>query len=162
MKQKQFTVISGPGLLMRAHASGAGSAQWDVFEKKAIFLHDRKHGQYGEALGSVAVPEIGPKIRLTAAACGDYAALVLTDGTKTYYTPTVKVSNVTSGKAGLWLYQIGDRQEFGNFELSLAHFGPVPRGPTGQAQTLLWSDEFKAPALPSPQDWVLVLERAKP
>jgi hypothetical protein len=43
--------------------------------------------------------------------------MVLTDGTKTCYTPAVKVSNVSSGKAGVWLYQIGDRQEFGDFEL---------------------------------------------
>ena len=104
------------------------------------------------------MPEIGPKIHLTAAACGEYAALVLTDGKKTYYTPMVKVGNITTGKAGLWLYQIGDRQEFGNFELSRAQFGPVQLGPIGHARVLLWSDD-KAPGLPSPQDWVLVLER---
>ena len=150
------------GIILRFHSPDSYLVALYTPSLKAIYIHDRKNGEWGDPLGRVDVPEIGPKIRLTAAACGDYAALVLTDGTKTYYTPTVKVSNVTSGKAGLWLYQIGDRQEFGNFELSLAHFGPVPRGPTGQAQTLLWSDEFKAPALPSPQDWVLVLERAKP
>jgi hypothetical protein len=132
---------------MRAHASGAGSAQWDVFEKKAIFLHDRKHGQYGEALGSVAVPEIGPNVHLTAAACRDDAALVLTDGTKSYHTPSVRVGNVTGGSAGLWFYQVGERQEFANFELSPAQFVPSV-------------DVFKAP-VPTPQDWVLVLGRVK-
>jgi hypothetical protein len=129
---------------------------------KAIYIHDRKNGQWGDPLGQVGVPEIGPKIRLTAAACGEYAALVLTDGKKTYYTPTVKVGNVANGKAGVWLYQIGDRQEYGNFELSRAQFGTVLRESKGQAHPLLWSDEYKAPGLPSPQDWVLVLERVKP
>ena len=47
---------------------------------KAIFLHDRKNGQWGEMLGRVDVPEVGPKIHLLAAACGECAALVLTDG----------------------------------------------------------------------------------
>ena len=128
---------------------------------KAIYVHDRKNGEWGGHLGQVAVPEIGPKIRLTAAACGEYAALVLTDGKKSYHTPIVEVSNVASGKAGLWLYQIGDRQEYGNFKLSRAEFGPArveqttqtPPGPP---------DEYHPPQLPSPQDWVLVLEQVKP
>ena len=87
--------------------------------------------------------------------------MVLTDGTKTYHTPIVEVSNLTSGKAGLWLYQIGDRQEFGRFELSRAQFGPatVEQTPKGVSRP---ADEYQPPRLPSPQDWVLVLERVKP
>ncbi len=127
----------------------------------SIFLHDRKDGKWGDSLGAIPVPEIGPKIHLTAAACGDYMALVLTDGRKNYYTPIVKVGNTTPGKAGLWLFQIGDRQEFGNFELSRAQFTPVKREVKGYADHLIPSDEFRAPRLPSPQDWVLVLERVK-
>jgi hypothetical protein len=128
---------------------------------KSIFLHDRKNGQWGEQLGRVPVPEIGPKIQLTAAACGSYAALVLTDGKKSYYTPTVKVENVGSGKAGLWHYQIGNRQEYAKFELSKAQFEPNTPGSKGQRGTVVWSDEYKLPPVPSPQDWVLVLERSK-
>jgi len=127
---------------------------------KAIYIHDRKNGTWGEPLGQVAVPEIGSKIRLTAAACGDYAAMVMTDGTKTYSTPSVKVSNVSSGKAGLWLFQVGERQEYGNFELSQTLFAPSKLEATGKAHRVV-SDEFKAPNVPSPQDWVLVLERAR-
>jgi len=149
------------GIILRFHSPDNYLVALYTPSLKAIYIHDRKNGGWGDQLGRVDVPEIGPKIRLTAATCGDYAALVLTDGTKSYYTPMVKVSNVTSGPAGLWLYQIGDRQEFGNFELSRAQFGPVQRGPIGQAHALLWSDEYKAPGLPSPQDWVLVLERVK-
>ena len=84
----------------------------------AIFLHDRKDGQWGDQLGAMPVPEIGPKIHFSAAACGDYAAMVLTDGKHSYCTPVVKVANVKPGKAGLWFYQIGDRQEFSDFALS--------------------------------------------
>ena len=88
--------------------------------------------------------------------------MLLTDGTKTYYTSTVKVSNVASGSVGLWLYQVGDRQEFSDFKLSRAQFVPVPSETRKQGHALQWSDEYKAPGLPSPQDWVLVLERVKP
>ena len=108
------------------------------------------------------MPEIGPRIHLTAAACGNCAALVLTDGKKSYYTPIVKVGNTTPGKPGLWFYQIGDRQEFRNFELSRAQFAPVKREVKILADHLILSDEFSSPRLPSPQDWVLVLERVKP
>ncbi len=90
---------------------------------KAIYIHDRRNGDWGEQLGRVAVPEIGPKMRLAAAVCGDYAAMVLTDGKTTYHTAVVEVSNVARGKAGLWLFQIGDRQEYGDFELSQAQLG---------------------------------------
>ena len=87
--------------------------------------------------------------------------MVLTDGKKTYFTPTVKVSNATSGKVGLWLYQIGDRQRYGNFELSRTQVAPLNRTAEQTNYTVLWSDEYIAPGLPSPQDWVLVLERIK-
>jgi hypothetical protein len=87
--------------------------------------------------------------------------MVLTDGRRTYSTPAVKVTNLTSGKAGLWLFQIGERQEYSNFELSWTPFAPAKPDAVGQAHRVV-SDEFKAPAVPSPQDWVLVLERVRP
>jgi hypothetical protein len=129
---------------------------------KAIFLHDRKNGQWGDKLGSVDVPAIGPKIHLLAAACGEFAALVLTDGQRTYSTPVVKVGNTTAGKTGLWLFQIGERQEFGRFAVSATPFDP-PKGPVeARLPGVIRTDEYHAPDLPSPQDWVLVLERLKP
>jgi hypothetical protein len=108
------------------------------------------------------VPEIGPRIRLTAAACGEYAALVLTDGKQTHCTPIVKVSNVAAGKTGVWLFQIGDRQEYSAFELSRAQFAPPQGDPADLATAMAWSGEYKAPNVPSPQDWVLVLEKVGP
>jgi hypothetical protein len=129
---------------------------------KAIFLHDRKNGQWGEMLGRVDVPEIGPTLHLLAAACGQFAALVLTDGERTYATPVVNVGNTTAGKTGLWLFQIGERQEFSHFAVSSTPFDP-PKGPVeARFPGVIRTDEYHAPDLPSPQDWVLVLERFKP
>ena len=137
--------------------------------RKAIYLLDRKNGQWGPffayripQLGIVDVPEIGPKIRLTAGACGDYAALVLTDGTRTYHTPAVTIGNVKSGKAGLWLSDVGERQQYDNFGLSRTRFAPVEIENLDPSRHLIRPGEDVAPPTPSPQDWVLVLEREKP
>ena len=127
---------------------------------KAIYLHDRKNGAWGEQLGRVDVPNSGMRIRLTAAACGSLAALVMTDGVKSYHTPVVEVGNVASGKTGVWVYQIGERQEFGKFELSRASFGQAAVEQTSEGVPKS-ADEYRPPQLPSPQDWVLVLERVK-
>jgi hypothetical protein len=125
---------------------------------KAIYIHDRRQGSYGEPLGKVDVPEIGPRFRLLAAASGDRAALVLTDGARTYATPVVRVTNVKPGKTGVWFFRIGERQEFGNFQVSRTAFAPeVARA----AIQPIASDEYHAPPVPSPQDWVLVLERVR-
>jgi Protein of unknown function (DUF4038)/Domain of unknown function (DUF5060) len=150
------------GIILRFHGPDHYLVALYSPSLKSIFIHDRKNGQWGEALGKVDVPEIGPNIRLTAAASGDYAALVLTDGQKTYYTPIVSVSNTQAGQVGLWLYQIGERQEFDNFEVSRTQFARTLPKIKGQTPTLIWSGEYQAPRLPSPQDWVLVLERVNP
>ena len=147
------------GLILRFHDADNYLVALYSPSLKSIFLHDRKNGSWGNALGKVAVPGIGKDIRLTAAVSGEYAALVLTDGKKSYYTPTVKISNTTAGKTGLWLYQIGDRQTFDNFEVSATRFVPAAR--KGQTTSEAPSGEYKVPRLPSPQDWVLVLERKK-
>jgi hypothetical protein len=128
----------------------------------ALYLHDRRDGDWGDPLGRVAVPEIGPRIRLTAAVSGEYAAVKLTDGERVYRTPLVRVSNVEGGQVGVWLYQIGDRQEYDGFEVTRADFDvPVPTTADPSA-AVVWSGEYAAPNVPSPQDWVLVLERAAP
>jgi len=125
---------------------------------KSIFIHDRKDGSWGGMLGEVSVSEIGSDIRLTAAVTGEYAALVVTDGKKTWRTPAVKIQNKTAGKVGLWVYQPGV-QRFDNFEVSATTFVPVDENEAkGQKSQ---SYDYKAPDLPSPQDWVLVLERVK-
>ena len=125
---------------------------------KSIYIHDRRNGQWGKMLGKVDVREIGPRIQLTMAACDRFAALVLTDGKNSYSTPTVKVTNVERGKPGLWLFQIGDRQEFDCFAVSATRFEPPVGLVDGRVGEVITSDEYHAPNLPSPQDWVLVME----
>jgi hypothetical protein len=125
---------------------------------KGIAIHDRRDGAWGEALGVVKTPGIGPDIRLTAAASGDYAALLVTDGKKTWRTPAVKVRNTTAGKTGLWFYQIGEQQAFDNFAVSETTFTPKQAKDSGKAP----SADYTMPDLPSPQDWVLVLEKVTP
>jgi len=156
------------GIILRFHDPSNYLVALYTPSLKRIYLHDRKGGQWGDPLGEVAVPEIGPRIRLTAAACGDRAAMVLTDGKKTYCTHVVKVTNTKAGKVGLWLFQIGDRQEFADFKVSKASFAP-PKRETGHRPSppsspdakvvRLHSDQWRTPNVPSPQDWVLVLER---
>jgi hypothetical protein len=85
--------------------------------------------------------------------------LVVSDGKQTWRTPTVKVSNSTSGKSGLWFYQIGEQQEFRKFAVSAT---PLAAGAGEATQDLGGpTGDYLAPDLPSPQDWVLVLERVK-
>lgn len=80
-------------------------------------------------------------------------------GTVTYATPIVKVGNTTAGKTGLWMFQIGERQEFGRFAVSATTFDPPPVSSEAELPRVIQTDEYHAPDLPSPQDWVLVLER---
>ncbi len=117
---------------------------------KSIFIHDRRDGSWGAILGKVDTPDIGPEVRLSAAVVDEYAALVVSDGKQTWRTPPVKVTNSAAGKTGLWFYQIGERQEFGKFEVS-------PMAAVSNSGAL--TGEYTAPDLPSPQDWILVLER---
>ncbi len=150
------------GIVLRFHGPDHYLVALYSPSAKSIFLHDRRNGEWGEALGRVAVPEIGPRIHITAGVSGEYAAMVLSDGTRTHHTPLVRIGNLSAGKAGLWLYQIGDRQEFDNFELSRARFGPASRDPKAPVPLAMESDEYQAPPVPSPQDWVFVMERVRP
>lgn len=116
---------------------------------KGIFIHDRRNGEWGAMLGHVKTPDIGPVIQLVAAAVDEHAALLVSDGKKNWRTPPVKVTNTASGKTGLWLFQVGEQQAFGKFEVS-----PMSVGADGPS-----TGQYLAPDLPSPQDWVLVMER---
>ncbi|AIE87695.1 alpha-L-rhamnosidase domain protein [Fimbriimonas ginsengisoli Gsoil 348] len=119
----------------------------------AIYIHDRRSGDYGEMLGKVEVRDLGPRITLTATVCGDNAIMELRDGVRKVATQSVRIANRSKGSAGLWMYQVGDHQEYSNYRLSDA---------TGKlTRPVIVFSEFRAPGLPSPQDWVLVLRRIR-
>lgn len=145
------------GIILRFHGIDEYLVALYTPQLKGIYIHDRKNGNWGERFGEIAVPEIGPNIHLIAAVSGAYAAMVLTDGTRTYSTPVVRVSNTTSGKPGVWLFQVGERQEYACFELSRTPFAPSALEAAGNVHRV-GPDAFQAPNVPSPQDWVLVLE----
>ncbi|MHA1128645.1 MAG: hypothetical protein ACTSRN_06820, partial [Alphaproteobacteria bacterium] len=81
-------------------------------------------------------------------------------GKKTWRTPAVKVRNTTAGKAGLWFYQIGEKQAFDNFKVSATTFTPALAGADNERKAP--TADYTAPNLPSPQDWVLVLGKVSP
>ena len=128
---------------------------------KCMYFHDRQHGAWGPPLGRVDIPEIGPSIRLTAAVSGAYAILVISDGKAEFQTNAVRLGNTTAGQTGVWLYQIGDRQEYDNFTVSHTLFQD-PLLSEDQDRFIARGSDFQAPPVPSPQDWVLVLERCAP
>jgi hypothetical protein len=166
------------GIILRFHDADNYLVALYAPSLKAIYLQERKSGVWGSQLGRVAVPEIGPKMRLTAAVCGDDMALAMTDGKRTYSTPTVNVNNTEERKVGLWLFQIGDHQQYDHFELSRLQLPAIRSQSAGlpltrhqnpgvwpavgvPATSLLLTDTYALARLPAPQDWVLVLERAK-
>ncbi len=146
------------GLVLRFHDPDNYLVAFYSPQFKGIAIHDRRNGEWGEALGKVETPGIGPNIQLTAAVSGDYAALVISDGKKTWRTPAVKISNSTPGKTGLWFYQIGKEQAFENFEVSETTFQPKRSEEPGKPELV----DVRLPDLPSPQDWVVVLEKVTP
>jgi len=115
--------------------------------KNRVFLHDRQNGEYGPAIGAIDLGDIGEEFNMTAAILGEYATIIISDGNKAWRIPPVKITNTKAGKTGLWINRIGEKQEFGKFEVSVMGGDDVQDG-TGL---------YLAPDLPSPQDWVLVM-----
>jgi len=125
------------------------------------------------ALGRVDVPQIGPRIRLTAAVAGDSANLTVTDGAQTFSTSSVLLENNSSGLVGLWHYQVGDMQQFRIvFHRPISSAGRVKaqrrarvlaRKPESSTQPPCLGLNSRSEPLPtrqasSPKDLILVLE----
>ena len=135
-------------------------------ELKTIFFFQRRYGNVMDFftyriphLGMVDVPEIGERFTLTAAACGDYVALTLDDGQRRYHTPPVKLALTQSGRIGFWGSDPKASQPYRNVKVSKTPFAVPPADPVQPGIRLMRSGEDVGPSAPSPQDWVLVLER---
>lgn len=128
---------------------------------RALYLHERRGGDYGPHLGRVEIPQVGPDVVLTVAATGDRVAAMLSDGATTWRTPAVRVAHAAPGRVGLWLHQVGDAQEYADFTLSRTPLS-LPAGASAVAADVreVWGADCRMPDVPCPQDWVLVLERA--
>lgn len=144
--------------------------------EQALYLLDRKGGVDGRALGKTVVPMVGNQIRLSIEVRDNKVAASITDGERTYTTPIVSISNSAAGSAGLFHQEPGV-QKFEHFELQrcpvlaeeefsqrkLYDARGEPRGDlTGwedfgrKKQILL--DAYQPPPMPTPGDWLLVLE----
>jgi len=133
---------------------------------KAIFFFERINGSVMPFftysiphLGMVDVPEIGNTFTLTASACGDYVSMKIDDGERVYHTPPVKINIVESGQVGLWRSDIGGAQTYRNAMVSKTPFTAPQQESIEEGVHLTRSGEDIAPSVPSPQDWILVLER---
>ena len=146
------------GIMLRFHDPDHYVVGFYSPSLKCIYIHDRRNGQWGDPLGRVDIPKIGRNIRLTAAVSGPHAMLVASDGKSEYQTPVVTLENSEPGQVGVWLYQIGERQQYDNFAISRTLF-IKPDAPAPRNRIVVRGGDFVAPPVPSPQDWVLVLER---
>lgn len=133
---------------------------------KNILIQERYKGEWGPWLGKVWLSGSFTRpvetLRLTAAVSGSHAVLHVSNGTEEYQTPAVPVTITASGQVGIRLQEIGNRQQFDNFAVSRTLFEkPRPVLKDGGEFIRKGGGDFIAPQVPTPQDWVLVLERVK-
>jgi hypothetical protein len=173
---------AGAGLILRFHDADNYLAAVYAPTAKAVYLLDRKNGVDGDPLGSMPVAAIGPDFVLNAEVRGPWAAVSITDGSNSYTSRIVAVTNTTVGAAGLWHESAGAAQTFTRFELRKSPALPsdehlekklydargIYRGAlTGKGwddfgkQKILLLDAYQPDPLPMPQDWILVLENGK-
>jgi hypothetical protein len=133
---------------------------------RALHFFERRNGSVAPFflyriphLGMVDVQEIGPTFTLTAAACGDYVAMGIDDGERSYYTPPIGIERIEGRQVGLWRSDIGEQQHYADIKISKTPFAAPAKEEATEGQYLIRSGDDTAPSIPSPQDWVLVLER---
>jgi len=133
---------------------------------KNILIQERYRGEWGPLLGKVWLPGTFTReaktLRLTAAVSGSHAVLHVSNGKEEYQTPAVPVKITTTGQVGVSLQEIGNRQQFDNFSVSRTLFEkprPVLRNEGEFIRR--GGGDFVSPQVPSPQDWVLILERVE-
>jgi len=128
--------------------------------QKKMFFHEVIDGDYGEPLGPGdgpvsrgprVLPKLNKDITLTVTLQNNVATLEIKSGTSTYTTST-EIKTHKSGKVGLWHYQVGDRQKYDNFKVV-----DIPNRKAGIRY--LMDSTLNIERVPSPQDWVLVLEK---
>lgn len=126
---------------------------------KRMYFHEVIDGNYGEPLGAGdgpltrgprVLPELNENITLTATLQNGVATLEIESGKATYATST-ETRTRKSGKVGLWHYQVGDRQKYDNFKVV-----DIPNRKAGVRY--LMDSTLNVERVPSPQDWVLVME----
>ena len=129
--------------------------------QRKMFFYDVIDGNYGEPLGAGVGPlSRGPRglpenldknITLTVTQQNGVATLEIKSGKNTFAT-SIETKKNRSGRLGLWHDQAGDRQEYDNFRVV-----NIANRKTGVSYLL--DSSLNIERVPSPQDWVLVMER---
>jgi Protein of unknown function (DUF4038)/Domain of unknown function (DUF5060) len=107
---------AGAALVLRYHDPDNYLAAVYSAKDKAIYLTDRNKGVDGERLENTPIPAIGADIRLTAEVRGEFAAVSISDGQRSYTSAIARVTNTLAGSSGL-KHEGEDQQFFADFEL---------------------------------------------
>jgi hypothetical protein len=174
------TAESNAALVLRYHDRDNYIAAEYSHKSKTIHLIERKQGADAVILGDTPAAALSGEIHLKAEVRGKWGEVSISDGTHTYTSSIVPISDATAGGTGLLHDDDGNEQRFTNFELRKSP--PVPAdGPIdrkiydaqgkyrgelkGRGWDDLWADKiilldsYRPPQLPIPQDWVLILNR---
>lgn len=134
---------------------------------KAIYILERHNGGWAPFfsyripyLGIVDTPNIGSNFTLSTSISNEYASIQIDDGQNKYCSPAVKIKNLDSGKVGLWRTDIGITQIYSNFIVSKTDYIPPIIQQDSQYHINRTGEDIAEP-IPSPQDWVLVLENVE-
>jgi hypothetical protein len=170
---------SNAALILRYHDPDNYLAAAYSKRDKSIYLVERQQGVDGPVLGKTAAEELGQDFHLKAEVRGKWGEVSISDGKQTFTSAIVPVVNTTAGSAGIRHEDDGTEQRFTNFELrkspTLTADGAIERKVydaqgkyRGELKGLGWDeiwaekiillDSYRAPKLPIPQDWVLVLK----
>lgn len=133
----------------------------------AIYFLERRGGSWGPFfayriphLGIVDVPEIKPEFVLSAAVCGNCATVSIDDGKTRYFSPAVKIEGLKTGNVGLWRTDEKEIQLYKSVRVSKYNHTPELIR-TEEGVHHIHTGEDIAPPVPSPQDWILVMERSE-
>lgn len=149
---------------------------------KSIYLLERRNGVNGRVLGKTPVPLLAPMFTLSVEVRKDVGAVSAMDGIHKYTTPIVDLVSENSGSVGLMYVDEGGvgSQSFEGFKLrraaALLEDAPLPvklydargqyRGElsdgrgwgAARRKKHILLDAYRPEELPTPGDWVLVMD----
>lgn len=127
---------------------------------KKMFFHEVIDGDYGSSLGAGdgpltngprILPQLDENITLTVTLQNNVAILKIKNGEEIYST-SAEIQSRKTGNLGLWLNNIENCQKYNNFKVL-----DIPDRITGIRY--LTDTMLNIERVPSPQDWVLVMEK---
>jgi len=119
---------AGAGVVLRYQNAENYVAALYSAKERSLSIYMRSQGVNARALGTVSIPTVDAKFRLTAEVRSDMAAASMTDGTHTYSTPIVDLlgstpwrdeqqDKIKAGSVGIFHPGDGQVQRFDYFEV---------------------------------------------